>query len=168
METYCSAWQAEFTYQVGDLLHTPEVEALQTFPHHHRTSRYDHALLVAQLSFRVARVMGLDCRATARCGLLHDLYPGCKDSSGPFFFLRHAWTHPKRALKNAQTLTYLTGKERNIIASHMWPMCQALPKSREAWLVNLMDSFVAVIDVLGCNHTVQRSFNSRTSAIEGA
>jgi uncharacterized protein len=157
MENCCSTWQVEFSYQVGDLLYAPEVQALHNFPHHHRASRYDHALLVAQLSFRVARTFGLDCRATARCSLLHDLYSGCKDSSSPFFFLRHAWTHPKRALKNAQTLTYLTGKEQNIIASHMWPMCKALPKSREAWLVNVVDSFVAVIDVLGWNHMILRS-----------
>lgn len=159
METCCSAWQVEFTYQVGDLLNAPEVQALQSFPHHHRVSRYEHALLVAQLSFRCARSFGLDCRATARCALLHDLYSGTKDTSRPFFFLRHAWNHPKRALKNAQTLTYLTEKEQNIIESHMWPMCKDLPKSREAWLVNVMDSVVAVVDILGWNNMILRSID---------
>ena len=134
METCCSAWQVEFTYQVGDLLRTPEVQSLQSYSHHHRVSRYEHAMLVAQLAFRFARTFGLDGRAVARCGLLHDLYEGEKSCpAGPFFFLRHAWHHPKKAAKNAQTLTYLTGKEQNIIESHMWPMCKALPRSREAW-----------------------------------
>lgn len=155
METCCSAWQVEFIYQVGDLLHTPEVQSLHSFAHHHRVSRYEHALLVSQLSYRVARSLGLDCRAAARCGLLHDLYSGEKSCpAGPFFFLRHAWAHPKQALRNARVLTYLTGKEQNIIASHMWPMCKALPKSREAWLVNLVDSFVAMLDVLGWNSMI--------------
>lgn len=152
METCCSAWQVEFTYQVGDLLQTPEVQSLQTFSHHHRVSRYEHALLVSQLAFRVARTLGWTAGPAARCGLLHDLYPGEKSCpTGPFFFLRHAWNHPKQAAENARTLTYLTKKERNIIESHMWPMCKALPRSREAWLVNLVDSFVAVLDILGWN-----------------
>lgn len=96
--------------------------------------------------------LGWTAGAAARCGLLHDLYPGEKSCpTGPFFFLRHAWNHPKQAAENARTLTYLTKKERNIIESHMWPMCKALPRSREAWLVNLVDSFVAVLDILGWN-----------------
>ena len=145
----------EFTYQVGDLLRTPEVQSLQSYSHHHRVSRYEHAMLVAQLAFRFARTFGLDGRAVARCGLLHDLYEGEKSCpAGPFFFLRHAWHHPKKAAKNAQTLTYLTGKEQNIIESHMWPMCKALPRSREAWLVNLVDSFVAMLDILGWNSMI--------------
>ena len=45
METCCSAWQVEFTYQVGDLLRTPEVQSLQSYSHHHRVSRYEHAML---------------------------------------------------------------------------------------------------------------------------
>ena len=155
METCCSAWQVEFTYQVGDLLRTPEVQSLQSYSHHHRVSRYEHAMLVAQLAFRFAHTFGLDGRAVARCGLLHDLYEGEKSCpAGPFFFLRHAWHHPKKAAKNAQTLTYLTGKEQNIIESHMWPMCKALPRSREAWLVNLVDSFVAMLDILGWNSMI--------------
>lgn len=155
METCCSAWQVEFTYQVGDLLRTPEVQSLQSYSNHHRVSRYEHAMLVAQLAFRFARTFGLDGRAVARCGLLHDLYEGEKSCpAGPFFFLRHAWHHPKKAAKNAQTLTYLTGKEQNIIESHMWPMCKALPRSREAWLVNLVDSFVAMLDILGWNSMI--------------
>ena len=155
METCCSAWQVEFTYQVGDLLRTPEVQSLQSYSHHHRVSRYEHAMLGAQLAFRFARTFGLDGRAVARCGLLHDLYEGEKSCpAGPFFFLRHAWHHPKKAAKNAQTLTYLTGKEQNIIESHMWPMCKALPRSREAWLVNLVDSFVAMLDILGWNSMI--------------
>ena len=155
MESWCSAWQVEFTYQVGDLLRTPEVQSLQSYSHHHRVSRYEHAMLVAQLAFRFARTFGLDGRAVARCGLLHDLYEGEKSCpAGPFFFLRHAWHHPKKAAKNAQTLTYLTGKEQNIIESHMWPMCKALPRSREAWLVNLVDSFVAMLGILGWNSVI--------------
>ena len=149
-----SAWQAEFTYQISDLLLAPEVQALRTWSHHQKVTRYEHALLVAQLSYRVARNLGWDQRAAARCGMLHDLYPGETQCSGPGSFLRHAWDHPGRAVRNAGQVTELTEKERNIIESHMWPMCRTLPRSREAWLVNLVDTFVAAADKLGWNHTL--------------
>ena len=66
-------WQTEFADQIDDLLHTPAVQNLQYYPHHHRVTRYEHVLLVAQLSFRIARAWGLDSRAVARSALLHDL-----------------------------------------------------------------------------------------------
>ena len=65
-------WQTEFADQIDDLLHTPAVQNLQYYPHHHRVTRYEHVLLVAQLSFRIARAWGLDSRAVARSALLHD------------------------------------------------------------------------------------------------
>ena len=160
MQTTRSAWQAEFSDQVDDLLRSPEVQALQTYSHHHKVSRYEHTLLVAQLSFRAARSLNLDCRAAARCGVLHDLYAGESGRSGPISFLQHAWNHPVRAAENARQVTCLTGKERNIIESHMWPMCRTLPRSREAWLVNVVDTFVAVVDRLGWNDSLRHPTGS--------
>ena len=107
---------------------------------------------MAQLSFRIARAWGLDSRAVARSALLHDLYHGGKDSN----YLRHARNHPLTALSNALEVTELSEKEQNIIASHMWPLCAARPRSREAWLVNAVDTFTAFVDVLGCNGRLRK------------
>ena len=90
-------WQTEFTDQIDDLLCTQAVQNLKYYSHHHRVTRYEHVLLVAQLSFRIARAWGLDSRAVARSALLHDLYHGGKDSN----YLRHARNHPLTALHNA-------------------------------------------------------------------
>ena len=152
-------WQAEFTEQVDDLLRAPEVQALRRFTHHQNVTRYEHTLLVAQLSYRAARRLGLDSRSTARSAMLHDLYSGESGCTGPVSFLRHAWRHPPRAAQNAGRLTPLTGKEWNIIESHMWPMCRALPRSREAWLVNAVDSLVAVTDRMGWSGALLRSMD---------
>ena len=122
-------WQTEFADQIDDLLHTPAVQNLQYYPHHHRVTRYEHVLLVAQLSFRIARAWGLDSRAVARSALLHDLYHGGKDAN----YLRHSRTHPLTALHNAMNVTTLSAKEQNIIASHMWPLCTARPRRRRGW-----------------------------------
>lgn len=149
-------WQTEFADQIDDLLHTPAVQNLQYYPHHHRVTRYEHVLLVAQLSFRIARAWGLDSRAVARSALLHDLYHGGKDSN----YLRHARNHPLTALHNALEVTELSEKEQNIIASHMWPLCAARPRSREAWLVNAVDTLTAFVDVLGCNGKLRKQAGS--------
>ena len=149
-------WQTEFAEQIDDLLHTPAVQNLQYYPHHHRVTRYEHVLLVAQLSFRIARAWGLDSRAVARSALLHDLYHGGKDAN----YLRHSRTHPLTALHNAMNVTTLSEKEQNIIASHMWPLCTARPRSREAWLVNAVDTLTAFVDVLGCNGKLRNQAGS--------
>lgn len=149
-------WQTEFADQIDDLLHTPAVQNLQYYPHHHRVTRYEHVLLVAQLSFRIARAWGLDSRAVARSALLHDLYHGGKDAN----YLRHSRTHPLTALHNAMNVTTLSEKEQNIIASHMWPLCAARPRSREAWLVNAVDTLTAFVDILGCNGKLRKQAGS--------
>ena len=149
-------WQTEFADQIDDLLHTPAVQNLQYYPHHHRVTRYEHVPLVAQLSFRIARAWGLDSRAVARSALLHDLYHGGKDAN----YLRHSRTHPLTALHNAMNVTTLSAKEQNIIASHMWPLCTARPRSREAWLVNAVDTLTAFVDVLGCNGKLRKQAGS--------
>ena len=57
-------------------------------------------------------------------------------------------THPETAAKNAEALTGdLTDKERNIILSHMWPAGRHLPRSREAWLVDMVDNYVTLLDM---------------------
>lgn len=149
-------WQTEFADQIDELLHTPAVQNLQYYPHHHRVTRYEHVLLVAQLSFRIARAWGLDSRAVARSALLHDLYHGGKDAN----YLRHSRTHPLTALHNAMNVTMLSAKEQNIIASHMWPLCTTRPRSREAWLVNAVDTLTAFVDVLGCNGKLRKQAGS--------
>ena len=161
-------WKAEFSHQVSDLLEAPEVQALRAYTHHQKVSRFEHAMLVAQLSYRAARTLGWDQRAVARCGILHDLYMGETACSGPITFLRHAWEHPGQACRNAGQVTDLTGKERNIIESHMWPMCRAMPRSREAWLVNAVDSFVAVVDKLGWNHMLLEPTGTPDMAGDGS
>ena len=149
-------WQTEFTDQIDDLLRTQAVQDLKYYSHHHRVTRYEHVLLVAQLSFRIARAWGLDSRAVARSALLHDLYHGGKDAN----YLRHSRTHPLTALHNAMNVTTLSEKEQNIIASHMWPLCTARPRSREAWLVNAVDTVTAFVDVLGCNGKLRKQAGS--------
>ena len=136
----------EFIQTTGELLESDQVRMMGRWKHHGPISTLDHSLFVAYLSFRAARALGLDAQAAARGGLLHDLYlydskdksahPGCQ-----------CFDHPRAAARNAEQLTELTDKERNIILSHMWPLGGQLPRSMEAWLVDLVDTLCAGLEI---------------------
>mgnify|MGYP000784234465 FL=1 len=130
-------YMREFVKTTAELLGSEQVRMMGRWKHHGPVTTLDHSLFVAYLSYRAARALGLDAQAAARGGLLHDLYlydskdksahPGCQ-----------CFDHPRAAARNAEQLTELTDKERNIILSHMWPLGGQLPRSMEAWLVDLV------------------------------
>ena len=111
----------------------------------------DHSLFVAYWSYRAARKLGWDEAAAARGGLLHDLYlyDSRDKSAHPGL---QCFDHPRAAARNAAELTALSDKERNIILSHMWPLGGQLPRSREAWLVDLVDTLCAALELARIYH----------------
>ena len=142
---------AAFSRVVGDLLSTPQVQSMAAIRHHRAMTCYDHSLLVSYVSFRLARRWGWDYAAAARGGLLHDLYLyDAKDKSAHPGW--QCFDHPRAAARNAEALTRLSSKERNIILSHMWPLGGQLPRSPEALLVDLVDTFCAGLEVFRIYH----------------
>ena len=132
-----------FASYIHQLSQSEEVQRLRTFRHHKEINRYDHAMLVAFLSFALCRRWGWDDYAAARAGLLHDLF--WSECDGTFTLCLN---HPETACRNAEALTGgLSAKERNIILSHMWPAGRHLPRSREAWMVDLVDDLVCFMDL---------------------
>ena len=63
-------WKADPVYvgYVRDLLEHPEVQRLANFVQHHATTRLEHCITVSYESYRIARRLHLDARATARAG----------------------------------------------------------------------------------------------------
>lgn len=143
-----------FSVCVRDLLVTPEVQSMRDIPHHPGMNCYDHSVFVAYVAFRLARRWGLDWRAAARAGLLHDLYLyDSKDKTQ--YEGNQCFAHPKAALKNARTLTDLTPMEENIILSHMWPLARSMPRYKEALVVNLADKLCATAEVSRVYHHIR-------------
>ena len=139
--------RAAYVACVADLLVTPQVQSMCSLPHHPGVNCYEHSVFVAYVAFRLARRWGLDYRACARGGLLHDLYLyNCHDSSAHPG--NQCLDHPVFALRNASRLTQLSTLERNIILAHMWPLALHLPHSREAWVVSLADKMCATAEVV--------------------
>ncbi len=134
-----------FSSIVSDLLNDPDVMSMQDLDHHGDISCFDHSLFVAYLSFKIARRTGMDYRAAARGGLLHDLYL-CKweeENIG----LSRLWSHPQRALKNAEDRFDLNDLEKDIIEKHMWPLTlTSVPKHRESFVVSIADKVCAMAE----------------------
>ncbi|HIV85543.1 MAG TPA: hypothetical protein H9900_01895 [Candidatus Monoglobus merdigallinarum] len=133
----------EFLDIVGDLIETPEFRKLDDCSHHYGVSRMQHCINVAYYSFVVCKKMRLDYVAAARAGLLHDLFYYDWIGSG-IGVVKHARLHSRIALKNAEKLTELSDKERDIIKNHMWLCGNIWPHHREAYIVSVADKLCAV------------------------
>ncbi len=121
------------------------VQHLKTFEHHGAaTTRYDHSLLVAYLSFLFCRKYKMDYKAAARAGMLHDLFLEAWEGSENGELSR--WrTHPVEALQNAQRYN-LSAIESDIILKHMWPVTPDRPSYRESYVVSCADKVAAVLE----------------------
>ena len=136
----------EFLELTRELLDSDQVRMMGRWKHHGPVTTLDHSLFVAYSSYRLARFLGLDAYAAARGGLIHDLYLyDSKDKSAHPG--NQCFDHPRFAARNAAALTNLSAKEQNIILSHMWPLGGAFPRSLEAWLVDLVDTVCAGLEL---------------------
>jgi len=138
--------EREFLDLTKELLDSEQVRMMGRWKHHGPVTTLDHSLFVAFSTYRLARLLHLDVRAAVRGALLHDLYlyDSHDKSAHPG---NQCFDHPRFAARNAAALTPLTDKERNIILSHMWPLGGALPRSLEAWMVDLVDTICAGLEI---------------------
>ena len=143
-------WQSDCEYLslVKDLLAKPEVQKLANYTQHHHSNRLQHCISVSYDSYRIAKRLHLDYRSTARAGLLHDLF--YYDWRTTKFDLgTHAFIHPRVALRNAEKLTPLNDKERDIILKHMFGATLAVPRYPESLIVSLVDDYEAEHEFFG-------------------
>ena len=142
-------WRNDTEYMgyVADLLVAPAVQKLANYTQHHFSTRLEHCITVSYVSYKLAKKMNLDARATARAGLLHDLFyydwRTTKFDRGT-----HAWIHPRIAVRNAEKLTQLTPKEKDIIMKHMFGATLYPPKYSEGYIVSLVDKYSATSEYL--------------------
>ena len=121
------------------------LDEMKQYLSHSDISVYTHAVKVAYTAYRFAVKYNIPCdlRALVRGGLLHDyyLYDWHDPNKG---FRWHGFKHHRLALANAERDLPLTRRERNIIASHMFPLTfWSVPRCREAWMVTVADKIVA-------------------------
>jgi uncharacterized protein len=147
--------EEEYEECIKDLIVNKDVGSMRNFMQHGDTNTLEHCLNVSYYSYRMCKNFGLDFRAAARGGLLHDffLYDWHK---GKDYKGLHGLKHPKIALMNAEARFELSDKEKDIIKKHMWPTTIKLPKYKESFIVMMMDKYCAVEEVVARAQKITR------------
>ena len=137
----------EYLALVADILEHPDVISMEQYTQHGETTCLRHSLNVSYLSYLYCRDHGLDVRAVARGGLLHDLF-----LYDWHLYLRqpgerlHGFEHPSKALANARERFSLTEKEEDIILRHMWPLTITPPRFPESYVVVMFDKYCSLME----------------------
>lgn len=127
---------------------------------HHGTSKYEHSLRVARLSYKLSKIFKADTKATARAGLLHDFFFGTRKEKPENSYL----SHPVTASNNAKKYFNVTDLEAEAIKTHMFhhvllkkifpfinrkekvSIKEFKPKSKEGWIICFSDLIVSIME----------------------
>ncbi len=124
----------------------------KSYPHHINESVYEHTLRVSYDCFKIAKRLKLDYKSLTIAGLLHDFYlePWQYNKEKKPFLQMHAFTHAHEAVLNAKKYygKRITPKIMSIMETHMFPVNKKIPRSREAWLLTLIDKADSIDFVL--------------------
>ncbi len=138
----------EYSLITNDILTSSEFLKIKNIIHH-SLNRYDHSVRVSYYSYKIAKFLKLDYVSTARAGLLHDFF--LIDNKN-ITLKERAFTlinHPKYSLNYSLKFFELNDKERDIIVTHMFPICPTrLPKYLESWIVDLVDDVISIKEEL--------------------
>lgn len=138
----------EYLSIVMPIIKNDEFIRRKKFNHHENRSVYGHSLLVSVNSYYLAKKLGLDYRAAAIGGLLHDFY--YKDwqlNKEKLPLLKaHGFIHASEALENSKKLfpNLIDKKVENIIKRHMFPLNFIPPFYYESWLICFVDKYCSL------------------------
>ena len=121
-----------------EILNSEKYLINKKYMQHGDVSIFEHCILVTCRCLELAdrSKKKIDRRKLIKAALLHDyfLYDWHvdKDKSGG---KKHSYRHPHIAADNAKRDFGLDDVEENAIRSHMWPLGNSFPKSKEAWIL---------------------------------
>lgn len=141
--------RAEFEAAIKEVVENEEVKKMTAFNHHSHTNCFKHSLHVAFYNYKICRFFGLDAKAAARAGMLHDLFLyDWHERKVRINNTLHGFSHPYTALHNANKNFELNDKEKDIIEKHMFPLTPRFPKYKETVIIILTDKFCSVCEVM--------------------
>ena len=149
----------EFELLVSDILKSEHfLETKKDL--HHGTSKYEHSLRVAKLSYQLGKFFNADLKSVSRAGLLHDFFFGTRKEKPENSYLRH----PVTAASNAKKYFNVTDLEAEAIKTHMFHQVllkkvfpfinhkekatikEFKPKSKEGWIICASDLLVSIME----------------------
>ncbi|MCD7801277.1 MAG: HAD family hydrolase [Ruminococcus sp.] len=132
---------------ISDIIESSLLQDLKQYTHHVYTTRFQHSINVSYYNYKVCHFFGLDEKAGARAGLLHDLYFYSTNNRPSKLHLKN---HPQIALKNASENFCLSPIEKDIISKHMFPITKERPKYKETYVIIFVDKYCALVENLFC------------------
>lgn len=145
----CVPYDEDYLAMVRDILENEYFCSMKDFIQHGETSCLTHSISVSYLSYLHCKQHGLNARAAARGGLLHDLFLYNWHN-----YIRqkgerlHGFEHPRKALANAERLFNLSDVEKNIILRHMWPLTITPPKYKEGYVIVAYDKYCSLMETM--------------------
>lgn len=152
----------EYFEFVKDLLDHEVVGEMKKFRHHYSTTCYQHCLNVSYYNYIVCKKLGLNAKAAARAGMLHDLFLyDWRDEPRERGELPHGFTHPRKALNNAKKHFELDKMEEDMILKHMFPLTVIPPKYAESYVIVMIDKYAALLEFgVHCKNVVHNTVHS--------
>ena len=136
--------EEEYLSLVEDILKNNKFNKLKEIEHH-GTTRFDHSYRVSYYAYKISKRFNFNYIETARAGLLHDFFLSTSERTTKEK-IKSTFNHTKKAGKNAVKEFNVSGKEYDIIVSHMFPFCTSLPKSIESWVVIFTDKVIGLME----------------------
>lgn len=134
-----------------DILFNEDFLKLKEEYHHGNTNRYDHSIRVALNVYKISKNRNMDYISATRGALLHDFF--LREEVG-YTMLNELTIHSEIAVKNAIKKFNINEHEQDIIRTHMYPITNEMPKTKEALLVSAIDKKVSIKE--GCKYNILR------------
>ena len=129
-----------------NILNNEKYKETMNKKHHGDITVLDHSIKVAVVALELVErrnIKNIDERSLVKICLLHDYFEHADLKNIHEKYLKFA-THPLESSKRAVLEFGLTDKERNAIATHMFPISVELPLTREAYILTIADKIVSL------------------------
>ena len=136
----------EYQSIIKDVINNEEVKKMKIYNQHCNTSCYEHCYNASYYCYLISKKLHWDYKSSARGAMLHDLFlydwrlPN--GSAG-----LHAFKHGRIAYENASKIFNLNNIEEDIIKRHMFPITITPPKTKEGFLITLVDKYCAINEI---------------------
>lgn len=137
----------EFEEIIKEIINNEKFKELKNIKQHGRkNTRYMHCYNVAKETYYKCKKKNLDYISATKAALLHDFYNEHYNNLLKRIVL--FFNHGNKSLENSLKYYNLSEKEKNIIASHMFPATYVIPKYKESIIVSLMDKKIAFKEII--------------------
>ena len=137
----------EYDDIIKDIINHDDYIKMKDYKHHGIT-RYDHCLRVSLWTYKITKKFKLRYKDATIAGLLHDYFHINNQEKSIIERIKIWFTHPKMAVDLSKKHFEISELSEKIMVSHMFPLGNKIPSSREAWIVCIIDDIASIYERL--------------------